>query len=130
MIYNVMLAHGASYLSSERLHLEADSNRCRDPQRNTGWNLGTPLEAFGEGLRALKETELTGGLTQSTNLHPLDSQRLTNQPKSKYKLDLNPLLHTGRRCAAGAVSKAVAYLWIMLHYSQAALSGFSVIGCT
>lgn len=83
------------------------------------------MEEFGEGLRAPKEIELTGRLTESTNLDSLDSQSLTHQPKSKHQLVLSPLLHI---CLA--VSKVVACLWNMFSYSQAALSSFSGKRCT
>jgi hypothetical protein len=35
-------------MSSERLHPAIDGNRCRDPEPNTGWNLGS-LEEGGGG---------------------------------------------------------------------------------
>ena len=34
----------SAWLSSERLHPAADSDRCRHPQKNTGWSLGTLME--------------------------------------------------------------------------------------
>jgi hypothetical protein len=37
--------------SSERLHPAADGNRCRDPQPNIMWSLGSPVEEWGEELR-------------------------------------------------------------------------------
>jgi hypothetical protein len=46
---------GKKYLGVERLHPAADSNGCKDPQLNSGWSLGTPMEELGEGLRAPKE---------------------------------------------------------------------------
>ena len=41
--YSVMIAD-RSMFSSERLHPEADSDRHRHPQPNTGWSLGTLME--------------------------------------------------------------------------------------
>ena len=35
-------------LSSERLHIAADSDRCRYPQPNTGWSLGTLKKELGK----------------------------------------------------------------------------------
>jgi hypothetical protein len=72
--------------------------------------IGNSFGRVWEGLRTLKEIELTGKLMKSTNLNPSDSERLTNQPKSIYRLDLSPLLHICTGCAAEAVSKAVACL--------------------
>jgi hypothetical protein len=38
-------------LSSKRLHLAADPDKCRDPQSNIGWSLGTLKGELGEELR-------------------------------------------------------------------------------
>ena len=43
-----------AWLSSERLFLAADSDRCRYPQESMGNRLGTPMEELGEGLKELK----------------------------------------------------------------------------
>jgi hypothetical protein len=41
-------------LSSERLHIAADSVGCRDLQPNSCWNLGMFMEALVEGMRDQK----------------------------------------------------------------------------
>ena len=43
-----------AWLSSERLHPAADSDRYRHPQPNSGWSLGTLMEELGEGLGDLE----------------------------------------------------------------------------
>jgi hypothetical protein len=56
MILLMILCYAAysnlSWLSSERLHPEADSEECRHTQPNNGWSLGTFMEELGEGLQA------------------------------------------------------------------------------
>ena len=42
------------WLSSERPHSAADSDRCRDPLPDTGWSLGTLKKELVEGLMNLK----------------------------------------------------------------------------
>jgi hypothetical protein len=87
-------------MSSERLYPAADGNMCRDPQPNIRWSLGIlvdELEEKMEGVRGVKDT------TRRPTVHQLeahgDSQRLNDQPKSMYGLDLGPL-HLCSRCAA------------------------------
>ena len=40
-----------TWLPNEKLHLVADLNRYRHPQRNSGWSLGPLMEKLEEGLR-------------------------------------------------------------------------------
>lgn len=45
------------WLSSERLHLEAESKEYSDPQSNGGWNLQSLKESLGQGLKTLQGIE-------------------------------------------------------------------------
>lgn len=49
------LAISLAWLSSQRLHPVADSNRCRHPEANSGLKLGILMEENGEGLQATEK---------------------------------------------------------------------------
>ena len=58
-------------MSSERLNLAADSDKCRDPQPHNGLSFWPFMEELGEVLKALKRIgNSTGRLTELTNLGP------------------------------------------------------------
>jgi len=81
-----------AWLSSEK-HV-ADTDRCRDPQQNSGWSSGSLKEEMGEGLRGPEgDRKSIGRPTMSTNLDPWCSQRPNHQPKSIQELDLSPPIH-------------------------------------
>jgi hypothetical protein len=67
----------------------ADSDKCRDPQPNRGWSLGTLIGRVGGRAEGPKgDRNSTGKPKESTNLDPWSSQKLNYQPKSIHRLDL------------------------------------------
>jgi len=70
-------------LSSERLHLSVDRNKCRDLQPNIRQNSGSLVEELGVGLKKHHKK------TYKTKLHaPMGAHR--DQPKSIRRLDIAP----------------------------------------
>jgi hypothetical protein len=51
----MLLAKSLEKLSTEKLHLAPDWNRCREPQPNIRKSSGGVMEDFGEGLGDLQE---------------------------------------------------------------------------
>jgi hypothetical protein len=70
----MLVGRTLAWLSSERLHLAADSDRCRHPQPNSGWSLGNSYGRIGGRIMGPEgDKNSTGRLTESTNLDPWDS---------------------------------------------------------
>jgi hypothetical protein len=77
-----------AWLSFERFHPAADSDRCRDPQANIEWSLVTLMEELGEGDR-----NAIGRSTESTNLDPWRILATEPRTKSLHRLDLGLPTH-------------------------------------
>ena len=71
-----------TWLSSESHHPAADSERCRDPQPNSGRSLGTLMDEMEEGLRPQSEQKLHRKTNRVYQPGPFRlSQRLNHQSK-------------------------------------------------
>ena len=57
-------------LSSERLHLAADGNGCRDPQPNVKWGLRNLVKERDEELKESEVNYIMRKPTESTDLCP------------------------------------------------------------
>jgi hypothetical protein len=78
-----------AYLSSERLHVAPDQNRCRYSQPSIKYHSWNFVEELWEGLRNPKRTETPQEEKQSQLTLTLGgSQSLNHQLESKHGLDL------------------------------------------
>ena len=94
-----------AWLSSERLHLAADPDRCKHPQPNSVWSLDT-YGRIGGSIAAPKgiRTSWEDQKTEATNLDPLDSETgpptkehawTGPRPPTTYATDVQLGLHEG-----------------------------------
>lgn len=78
MLANRILAE----LSSERIYLAADGNRCRYPQAKPWTEGGDSCGRVGERTEGPEaDGNPTGRPRESTNLDPWSAQKLSHQPK-------------------------------------------------
>lgn len=61
-----------AWLSTERLHLGADSAKYRDPQQNIRWSLGALMEELGGWIEDTEGDSSTGRPTEATGLSEVE----------------------------------------------------------
>ena len=106
-----MLA-GRSMLSSERLHLAADSDRHRQSTAKQWMERGDSYGRMGGRIVASKrDRNSTGRPTELTNLDPWGSQSLNHQPKSINRLDLGLIAHVQQMCS-------LAFMWDLNNWNR------------
>jgi hypothetical protein len=89
-----------AYLSSERIHPAAVSDRCRQPQTNTGWRFGTHREELEKDGNPKGDMYSTGEQKSQLTCSLRGFKRLGHQPKNIHMLALGPYTYIYSRCTA------------------------------
>jgi hypothetical protein len=119
MIFCYACRWSLTWPSSERLHTAADSDGAETQSQTVDGGWGFLWKSWGKDFEDPRgDMNSTGRPTESTNLDPLDFQRLNHQPKNIHGLDLGLPAHMWQMDSS-------VFMWVSNNWS----GGYSKGSC-